>query len=92
MEFSSDVNLFEQLQSGGITPDTCDILKEEQILTPDIFFSLGQEHFAALSKRVKIGQHVLLLKIWDKVINIESVTYDSCLNNFCRACVRVQQE
>ena len=91
MEFSSDVNLFEQLQSGDITPDTCDILKEEQILTPDIFFSLGQEHFAALSKRVKIG-HVLLLKIWDKVINIESVTYDSWLNNFCRACVRVQQE
>ena len=32
-----------------------------------IFYSLGHDHFNALSKRLKIGQHAVLVKMWENV-------------------------
>ena len=54
----------EWLEGNGITSA---ILVEEDIVTKDIFYSLGHNHFNALSKRLKIGQHAVLVKMWENV-------------------------
>uniref|UniRef100_A0A1X7TJS8 SAM domain-containing protein n=1 Tax=Amphimedon queenslandica TaxID=400682 RepID=A0A1X7TJS8_AMPQE len=41
-------------------------IKDEQILTLDTFLSLELDHFTSLNKRIKIGQHALLLRLWHK--------------------------
>ena len=42
------------------------MLKDEEITTDKMFQSLREEHFEKLLPKLKIGQHALLLKLWDE--------------------------
>ena len=43
------------------------VLESEMIVTKEIFFSLGDSHFQHKLPKLKVGQHALLLNIWQKV-------------------------
>ena len=51
----------------GVNSGTIDVLESEMILTKEIFFSLGDSHFQHILLKLKVGQHALLLNIWQKV-------------------------
>ena len=67
LRFQMEKEFLEWLEGNGITSTTSAILIEEDIATKDIFYSLGHDHFNALSKRLKIGQHAVLVKMWENV-------------------------
>ena len=73
------------LADSGVSEDTKKVLSEEGIVSKAIFLSLREEHFERLLLKVKVGQHALLLKLWDShnswrstVRNCESVYLDIC--------------
>ena len=65
------------LQTYKISPATADILKDEQILTLETFLSLEEEHFTILAKKLKVGQHALLQRLWhhQKKNNVRVILY-----------------
>ena len=67
LRFQMEKEFLEWLEGNGITSTTSAILVKEDIVTKDIFYSLGHDHFNVLSKRLKIGQHAVLVKMWENV-------------------------
>ena len=67
-------NFLSLLHSAGVSSTTLDVLKDEHILTLDIFVSLEEEHFTALSQKIKIGQHALLLRLWHQKTAVRVIT------------------
>ena len=49
-----------------VTEDTKQVLVEEGITSKRVFSSLREEHFEKLLPKLKVGQHALLLRIWDR--------------------------
>ena len=66
-----EVFLAEESAS-GVSEDTKKVLLDEGIVSKAIFSSLREEHFERLLPRLKVGQHALLLKIWDRQNNWRS--------------------
>ena len=58
----------------GITEDTLSVLLDEAVISLSIFHSLREEHFEKLLPQMKVGQHVLLLKIWDRHSNFRNIS------------------
>lgn len=56
----------EQLLSKDINLRTIDVLEEEGIFNRITFETLNDKHFEELGKNLKIGQHALLLKVWEE--------------------------
>ena len=54
------------LQSAGISEDTTTVLQEEGVNT---LTSLREEHFERLLTKLKVGQHAVLMKLWDRQSN-----------------------
>ena len=54
------------LRSAGVSEEALQVLGDEEILTMTIFSSLREEHFERLLPKLKVGQHALLLKLWDE--------------------------
>lgn len=52
----------------GISAATLKVLEEEAINNFKVFNSLKGEHFAELSKKVKLGQHASLQRVWDNQV------------------------
>lgn len=53
------------LKNEGLTVETLAVLEKEEIVAFNVFKSLREEHFEKLSSKLAIGQHALLLKVWD---------------------------
>ena len=60
-------SLHDLLVKSGVNSSTIDVLESEMIVTKEIFFSLGDSHFQHILPKLKVGQHALLLNIWQKV-------------------------
>ncbi len=66
------------LSSSGILISTLNVLIQEQISSETIFKSLRSQHFDILLPKMSVGQHALLLTLWnterddDDVIDIIS--------------------
>ena len=57
----------EHLRSNLITIGTIEVLEGEEVFSFTTFSSLREQHFDMLSKKISIGQHALLMKIWEEV-------------------------
>ena len=57
------------LRSAGISEDTTTVLQEEGVNTLTVFSSLREEHFERLLTKLKVGQHAVLMKLWDRQSN-----------------------
>ena len=77
----------------GVSRETKQVLVDEGIVSKFIFWSLREEHFERLLSKLKVGQHAILLKIWDRFSNwrsrVRRIKYDiqllkrqSVLHNF----------
>ena len=53
------------LAAAGISEAAISVLEEELFLTSVVFGSLREEHFDKLLPKMKVGEHVALLKLWD---------------------------
>ena len=53
------------LSTSGVEPGCLAILEEENILNFTIFTSLREEHFEKLLPLLKVGEHAMLLKLWE---------------------------
>lgn len=60
-----DASLQSLLISSGITEDSLSVLEDEGIVSLAILTSLREEHFEKLLPNLKVGQHALMMKIWD---------------------------
>ena len=49
----------------GSFEGTKKILNEQGIISKSIFYSLREEHFERLLPKLTLGQHAVLLKLWD---------------------------
>ena len=63
MDPTRSLELF--LAEEPVSEETKKVLLEEGIVSKTIFLSLREEHFERLLPKLKVGQHALLLKIWD---------------------------
>lgn len=51
--------------SSGIAKSILTLLKEENVSNMTIFVSLREEHFEILLPKLTVGDHAVLLKLWD---------------------------
>ena len=58
-------NFKSYLSKAGLSEAAIAVLEEEVVITFVIFQSLREEHFERLLPRMKVGQHALLLKMWE---------------------------
>ena len=68
----STLEKFLEDSAVGVTEETKKVLVDEGIVSKSIFSSLREEHFERLLPKLKVGQHALLLKIWDHSSNWRS--------------------
>ena len=61
------------LRSAGVSEEALQVLEDEEILTLAIFSSLREEHFERLLPKLKLGQHALLLKLWDEGSEVSNI-------------------
>ena len=61
------------LTRSGISSSTITVLENEMITTESIFFSLSNSHLQHILPKVKVGQHVLLTKIWNNRFKVHSL-------------------
>ncbi|XP_019859118.1 PREDICTED: uncharacterized protein LOC109587313 isoform X1 [Amphimedon queenslandica] len=54
------------LKRSGISSSTITVLENEMIISESIFFGLSNSHLQHILPKVKVGQHVLLTKIWNE--------------------------
>ena len=62
-----ETNFKSYLSKAGLSEAVIAVLEEEVVVTFVIFQSLREEHFERLLPRLKVGQHALLLKIWESM-------------------------
>ena len=55
-----------------VNEDTKQVLLEEGITSKLVFSSLREEHFEQMLPKLKVGQHTILLRIWDRQSNYRS--------------------
>ena len=60
-----DIQFNSYLDTAGVTAETKKVLLEQGIVSKMVFSSLREEHFERLLPSVTLGQHALLLKVWD---------------------------
>ncbi len=53
------------LDRAGVNDEAISVLEEELVVSSAIFSSLRDEHFEKLIPKLKVGQHALLLKVWE---------------------------
>ena len=53
------------LSSAGVCDSTKSVLIDQGVLSRSIFSSLREEHFGELLPKLTLGQHALLMKLWD---------------------------
>ncbi len=72
-------SLRDLLKRNGILPATVDVLEEEHILSLHTFHAIKEEHFGILLKQrlVSIGQHILLLEVWEGCTSGCTSKYDN---------------
>ena len=63
-----ETNFKSYLSKAGLSEAAIAVLEEEVVVTFVIFQSLREEHFERLLPRLKVGQHALLLKMWEEVV------------------------
>ena len=66
----------QEMKANGIVQETIDILKEEGITSTKVFKCLRLEHFKKLLEEthIQIGQHALLMKIFDDFKSVTPVS------------------
>ena len=57
---------FLEAYASGVSEETKKVLLDEGIVSQSIFSSLREEHFERLLPKLKVGQHALLLRTWDR--------------------------
>ena len=67
---SMDTALKALLASANISEETCSVLEDEGIILLEAFSSLREEHFERLLPKLKVGQHALLMRLWDREQNV----------------------
>ena len=67
---SMDTALKALLASANISEETCSVLEDEGIILLEVFSSLREEHFERLLPKLKVGQHALLMRLWDREQNV----------------------
>ena len=60
-----DDTLTSVLRAGRICDDTVKVM-EEGVVSLAIFSSLREEHFEKLLPKLRVGQHAMLLRLWDR--------------------------
>ena len=79
-----ETTLSSKLCSAGVTEETLGILQDEGVVSWSVFTSLREEHFGKLLPRLKVGQHAVLLKLWDQAdasqANLDVSLSESCTN------------
>ena len=53
------------LSTSGVSGSTKTVLIEQGIVNKSVFSSLREEHFEKLLPKLTLGQHALLMKLWD---------------------------
>ena len=53
--------------SFGIFTPTLGVLEEEKVMSERIFKTLKKEHFERLLPRMSIGQHALVMNVWESM-------------------------
>ena len=61
-----DDTLTSVLRAGRISDDTVKVMEEEGVVSLAIFSSLWEEHFEKLLPKLRVGQHAMLLRLWDR--------------------------
>ena len=61
-----EVGLKVKCLEKGLAEETILKLEQEMITTSSIFASLESDHLHQLLPKMKVGQHALLLKLWEK--------------------------
>lgn len=62
-----DSSFRQVLQEKGVGDHAIMTLLREEICDMETFVMLRESHFAKLNERLSLGQHALLLKIWEGV-------------------------
>ena len=56
----------QHLKEKGVGDQAITALLREEICDMDTFVMLRESHFVKLNERLSLGQHALLLKIWEE--------------------------
>ena len=70
---SSNNGTIPLLKRAGINSSTITVLESEVITSESIFFGLSNTHLEHILPKVKVGQHVLLTKIWNDHIQVHNL-------------------
>ena len=67
---------FRSVLSGvGLGENTLSILAEEAVFSMDVFLHLREEHFEKLLLKLAVGDHAILLQLWDTKGNVSHEVY-----------------
>ena len=61
-----DDTLTSVLPARRISDDTVKVMEEEGVVSLAIFSSLREEHFEKLLPKLTVGQHAMVLRLWDR--------------------------
>ena len=61
-----DSSFTQMLKDKGVGDQAIATLLREEICDMETFILLKESHFAKLNERLSLGQHALLLKIWEE--------------------------
>ncbi|CAI8030351.1 hypothetical protein GBAR_LOCUS17213 [Geodia barretti] len=59
------------LSTCGITDTSITVLEDVNVSSMTVFVSLREEHFEKLLPRLTVGDHAVLLKLWDSKQGVE---------------------
>ena len=81
-----DSSFKQILQEKGVGDQAITTLLREEICDMETFMMLKESHFAKLNERLSLGQHALLLKIWEEGLGMTQryIHKLSIINNYCR--------
>ncbi len=88
MQCEMQDSIIIMLRNVGLTDETISVIKDEMILTIDIFKSLEREHFSQLLPKLKVGQHSLLVQLW---MSLEEEEQQEVYTSAIRVSNRVSQ-
>ena len=63
-----DGSFRQLLKDKGVGDQSITALLREEICDMETFVTLRESHFAKLDERLSLGQHALLLKIWEESV------------------------
>ena len=63
------------LSGAGLGENALSILADEAVVSMDVFQRLREEHFEKLLPKLAVGDHAILLQLWDTKANYSQAVY-----------------